>query len=100
MGQDVLPADFVVQDIEAVVWLLLRFRIELPLKLPDSNWCFQTHRQSPVLRLFGCMSEVRVLGSAGITRFHRYYDPLRGPGQPPPVRRRSVLIPLAPGFLS
>jgi hypothetical protein len=29
------------------------------------------------------MSEVRVLCSPGITRLHRYYDPLRGPSQPP-----------------
>jgi hypothetical protein len=37
------------------------------------------------------VSEVRVLGSPGITRFLRYYDPLRGPNQPPPCRRRSVV---------
>src|SRR5713226_6462244 len=35
-------------------------------------------------------SEVRVLCSPGITRLLRYYDPLRGPSQPPPCWRRSV----------
>jgi hypothetical protein len=28
------------------------------------------------------MSKVGILSSAGITRFHRYYDPLRSPKQP------------------
>jgi hypothetical protein len=36
------------------------------------------------------MSEVRALCSTGITRLHHYYDPLRGPSQPPSWRRRSV----------
>ena len=36
------------------------------------------------------MSEVRALGSTGITRLHRYYDPLRDPSQPSSWRRRSV----------
>src|SRR3984893_9137597 len=34
------------------------------------------------------LSEVRVLGSTGITRLPRYYDPLRGPSQPPSFRWR------------
>lgn len=45
----------------------------------DPNWCFQTHRQSPVLSFFKSASEVRALSSTGITRSQRSYDPLRLP---------------------
>ena len=34
---------------------------------------------------FQTFSEVRALRSPGITRLHHYYDPLRGPNQPPPL---------------
>lgn len=90
MGQDVFPVNLVVEQIEPIGWFLLRFPVELPLKLPDLFRPFPDSRQSPILRLFGCLSEVRVLRSTGITRLRRYYDPLRGPSQPPSCRWRSV----------
>ena len=31
---------------------LLRFAVQLPLKHPDLYWCFQAHRQSPLLSFF------------------------------------------------
>jgi hypothetical protein len=43
MGQDVFPADLVVEQVKPVDRLLLRFRVKLPLKLPDLDRCFQTH---------------------------------------------------------
>ena len=39
----------------------------------------QAHRQSPILGSFESVPEVRVLSSAGITRPHRSYDPVRLP---------------------
>ena len=47
MEQDVLPADLVVEQIEAEGGLRLRLAIELSLKGPDLIRCFQAHRQSP-----------------------------------------------------
>jgi len=41
--------------------------------------CCQAHRQSPLLDFFKSTPEARVLPSTGITRLHRYYDPLRLP---------------------
>src|ERR1700686_2533116 len=95
MVQNVFPVDLVVEQVETVVRLFLRFLVQLPLKHPDLNRCLQAHRQSPVLSFFKSTSEARVLPSAGITRHHRYRDPLRLPGlaviltmtleaQPPP----------------
>src|SRR5260370_40919103 len=46
--------------------------------------CFQTHRQSPLLPSFTSTPEVRALSSAGITRPHRSYGPLRLSDWPPP----------------
>src|ERR1017187_9975881 len=80
MVQNVFPVDLVVEQIETVVRLFLRFLVQLPLKHPDLNRCLQAHRQSPLLSFFKSTSEVRVLPSAGITRHHRYRDPLRLPG--------------------
>ena len=42
----------------------------------------QAHRQSPILGSFESVPEVRVLSSAGITRPHRSYDPVRLPARP------------------
>lgn len=53
---------------------------------PDLHWCFQAHRQSPLLSFFQSTSEVRVLSSTGVTRLHRSYDPLRLPVRPPSSR--------------
>src|SRR5262245_63546853 len=47
VAQDVLPADLVVEHIEAEGGLRLRLAIELPLKAPDLLRCCQAHRQSP-----------------------------------------------------
>ena len=48
------------------------YELELSLKRPDRNRCFQAHRQSPVLFFFKSTSKVRVLPSTGVTRFPRY----------------------------
>ena len=48
----------------------------------------QAHRQSPILGSFESVPEVRVLSSAGITRPHRSYDPVRLPPGPPCSPRR------------
>ena len=45
--QNVLPADFVVEHIEAKSGFRLRFAIELSLKAPDFIRRFKAHRQSP-----------------------------------------------------
>src|SRR5215472_16281802 len=82
MGQNVFSVHLVVEQIETVVRLFLRFLVQLLLKHPDFNRCFQAHRQSPLLSFFQSTSEVRVLPSAGITRPQRSYGPLRLPGWP------------------
>ena len=64
--------------------LVLRLAIQLALKFPDLTRCCQTHRQSPLLPSFTSTPEVRALSSAGITRPHRSYGPLRLPDWPPP----------------
>jgi hypothetical protein len=64
--------------------LILRLAIQLALKFPDLTRCCQTHRQSPLLPSFTSTPEVRALSSAGITRPHRSYGPLRLPDWPPP----------------
>ena len=66
----------------------LRLEIELCLKPPDAFWCYQAHRQSPILVFVKSAPEVRVLSSAGITRPQRYYDPVRLPPGPPCLPRR------------
>lgn len=67
----------------------LRLEIQLSLKRPDRNRCFQAPRQSPRLSFFESTPEARALPSAGVTRLPRYYDPLRRPDWP-----RSFPIPL------
>ena len=64
--------------------LILRLAIQLALKFPELTRCCQTHRQSPLLPSFTSAPEVRALSSAGITRPHRSYSPLRLPDWPPP----------------
>src|SRR4029077_8965993 len=58
--------------------------ISRALKFPGLTRCCQTHRQSPLLPSFTSTPEVRALSSAGITRPHRSYGPLRLPDWPPP----------------
>src|SRR5215831_15271032 len=84
MGQNVLSPDLVVEHVEAVSRLVLRLAIQLDLKFPYLTRCCQTHRQSPLLPSFTSTPEVRALSSAGITRLHRSYGPLRLPDWPPP----------------
>src|SRR5258708_15489120 len=79
MGQHIFPVHLVVEQVETVARLFLRLLIQLPLKHPDLNRCFQAHRQSPLLSFFQSTSEVRVLSSTGVTRLPRSYDPLRLP---------------------
>src|SRR6266702_2889452 len=83
MGQNVLAIDLVVEHVEAVSRLVLRLAIQLDLKFPNLTRCCQTHRQSPSLPSFTSTPEVRALPSAGITRPHRSYGPLRLPDSPP-----------------
>ena len=47
MGENVLAANLVVEQIEAEGGLRLRLAIELPLKAPDPVGRFKAHRQSP-----------------------------------------------------
>jgi len=75
----------VVEHVEAVSRLVLRLAIQLDLKFPDLARCCQTHRQSPSLPSFTSTPEVRTLSSAGITRPHRSYGPLRLPDWPTPL---------------
>jgi hypothetical protein len=82
IAQHVFPVHLVVEQIETVARLFLRFLVQLPLKHPDLNRCFQAHRQSPLLSFFQSTSEVRVLSSTGVTRLPRSYDPLRLPDRP------------------
>src|SRR5215468_11757798 len=84
MGQNVLATDLVVEHVEAVSRLVLRLAIQLDLKFPYLTRCCQTHRQSPLLPSFTSTPEVRALSSAGITRPHQSYGPLRLPDWPPP----------------
>src|SRR5690349_23216886 len=86
MGQHIFPVHLVVEQVETVARLFLRLLVQLPLKHPDLNRCFQTHRQSPLLSFFRSTSEVRVLSSTGITRLPRSYDPLRLPVWPSSYR--------------
>jgi hypothetical protein len=46
------------------------------------KWGFRAHRQSPPSRFRPTASKVRHLPSTGITRFPRYYEPLRHPIRP------------------
>ncbi len=64
---------------DTVALINLRLSAELPRKPSDTFWCYQAHRQSPVLSFFESAPEVRVLSSAGITRPHRSYHPVRLP---------------------
>ena len=97
MAQDVLAADLVVEQVEAERRLRLRLAIQLPLKRPDLIRCCQAHRQSPLLGFFESTPEVRALPSAGITRLHRYYDPVRLPPAAAALRRRRGRYPHAHG---
>jgi hypothetical protein len=74
--------------LEPVTRLDFRLAVEFPLQSPDRVWCLQAHRQSPHLVRFKNIPEVRALPSAGITRFQRYYDPVRRP--PGPMLLRTV----------
>ena len=71
-------------------WRVINFRLaaELPRKPPGTFRCCRPHRQSPILGSFESVPEVRVLSSAGITRPHRSYDPVRLPPGPPCSPRR------------
>ena len=71
-------------------WRVINFRLaaELPRKPSGYFQVLQAHRQSPILGSFESVPEVRVLSSAGITRPHRSYDPVRLPPGPPCSPRR------------
>ncbi len=73
---------------DTVAQINLRLAAELPRKPSDTFRCYQAHRQSPILGCFESAPEVRALSSAGITRPHRSYDPVRLPPGPPCSPRR------------
>ena len=79
MVQDVFTPDLVVELIEAEVRFRLRLDVALPLKAPDLLGCRQVHCQSPLLAIIKSVPEVRALCSAGITRPHSSYGPVRRP---------------------
>ena len=62
----------------------LRLDVELPPKAPELLGCCQDHRQSPLLAIIKSAPEVRALCSAGITRPHSSYGPVRRPRGPSP----------------
>src|SRR5690349_788676 len=84
VAQDVAAIDLVVEQVEAEVRFCLCLEIQLPLEGPDLTGRLQAHRQSPILISVRSTPEVRVLPSAGVTRLHRSYDPVRLPQAPPP----------------
>ena len=73
---------------DTVAQINLRLAAELTRKPSDTIWCYQAHRQSPILGSFESAPEVRALSSAGITRPRRSYDPVRLPPGPPCLLRR------------
>ena len=80
----------------------LRLDVELPPKAPDLLRCRQDHRQSPLLAIIKSAPEVRALCSAGITRPHSSYGPVRRPRRPSPkvtLRARPSSPPGLPRLL-
>ncbi len=75
-----------------------RLAAELLRKPSDAFWCYQAHRQSPILGSFVSAPEVRVLSSAGITRPQRYYGPVPLPSGPPPLVTSRPRPSPAPGI--
>ena len=71
-------------------WRVINFRLaaRAPSEASEYFQVLQAHRQSPILGSFESVPEVRVLSSAGITRPHRSYDPVRLPPGPPCSPRR------------
>ena len=63
----------------------LRFKVKLSQASFEFNLAFIANGQSPHLITFKSVSEVRGLPSIGITRFQRYYVPLRLPPGSEPV---------------
>ena len=62
----------------------LRLDVELPPKALELLGCCQVHCQSPLLAIIKSVPEVRALCSAGITRPHSSYGPVRRPRGPSP----------------
>ncbi len=66
------------------VRLRLRLDVELPPMAPELLGCRLDHCQSPLLAIVKSAPEVRALCSAGITRPHSSYGPVRRPRRPSP----------------
>ena len=62
----------------------LRLDVELPPMAPELLGCCQDHRHSPLLAIIKSVPEVRALCSAGITRPHSSYGPVRRSRGPSP----------------
>src|ERR1700745_1569084 len=95
MAQNVVAIDLVVEQVEAEIRFRLRLEIQLPLKGPDFIGCLQARRQSPILVSRRSTRELRALPSAGVTRLHRSYDPVRLSCRPTPVSavEAATLVP-------
>ena len=90
--------DLVVEQVEPIARLRLRFEIQLPLQRPDLIRCCQAHRQSPILCSFESAPEVRALPSTGVTQPQQYYDPVRHPHRPSSQRCLEARPPACAGL--
>jgi hypothetical protein len=63
--------------------------VQLLPEVPKASWSSQAQRQSPPSLLPPKHPNLRPLPSTGITRLHRYYEPLRHPPRPAPSERLS-----------
>jgi hypothetical protein len=96
--ENILAINLVVEQVEAERRFRLRLEIKLPLKPPDVFRCLQARRQLPILVFVESAPEVRALPSAGVTRPHRSYNPVRLPPGPPPIATSEARPPTGTGL--
>src|SRR3954470_21918970 len=82
MSENILAVNLVIKQIKAVVRLCLRFQIQLSLKHPDLEWCFQAHRQSPHLASSQAHQKRGSFPPPALPGFFGTSDPLRLPPRP------------------
>ena len=82
MRQNVLAADLVVEGVEAVAGFCLRFRVQRRLQFLNAVAELIGRPISRSLTASCVCLELRPLPSPGVTRLHRYYEPLRHPTAP------------------
>ena len=73
----------------------LRLAAELLQMVPGTSGVLQALANHHALAIFGSAPEVRALPSTGVTRPRQYYDPVRHPPTPLPVRNveAATLVP-------